>query len=70
MIVMVTKMTMTTMTTNIGHHRWRMMMMLMMMVMVMAIFQYWTPQVAYDDGETVSERIIFRYLEGDLYMEA
>ena len=56
------------------HHRWCVMMMtLMMMVMVMmmmAIFQYWTPQVAYDDGETVSERIIYRYLEGDLYMEA
>ena len=57
------------------HHRLHhlMMMTLMMMVMVMmvmAIFQYWTPQVAYDDGETVSERIIYRYLEGDLYMEA
>ena len=51
MIVMVTKMTTTTM-------------------VFVTIFQYWTPQVAYDDGETVSERIIYRYLEGDLYMEA
>ena len=49
-----------------------MMMLLLLMVMMMMtlIFNSLLLQVAYDDGEVISERIIYRYLEGDLYMEA
>ena len=42
----------------------------MMMMTMTLIFNSLLLQVAYDDGEVISERIIYRYLEGDLYMEA
>ena len=47
-----------------------MMIMMMMTVMMMTkTFNSLALQVAYDDGEVISERIIYRYLEGDLYIE-
>ena len=47
-----------------------MMMMIIMMMMMTKTFNSLALQVAYDDGEVISERIIYRYLEGDLYMES
>ena len=43
---------------------------IMMLMMITETFNSLALQVAYDDGEVVSERIIYRYLEGDLYMES
>ena len=44
-------------------------MMIMLMILMTQVFNSLAPQVAYDDGEVISERIIYRYLEGDLYIE-
>ena len=42
----------------------------MMVMMMTKAFNSLALQVAYDDGEVISERIIYRYLEGDLYTES
>ena len=44
-------------------------MMMVLMILMTQVFNSLAPQVAYDDGEVISERIIYRYLEGDLYIE-
>ena len=46
-----------------------MVMMIVLMILMTQVFNSLAPQVAYDDGEVISERIIYRYLEGDLYIE-
>ena len=44
--------------------------MLMVMIMMTLIFNSLALQVAYDDGEVISERILYRYMEGHLYIES
>ena len=47
-----------------------MMLLLMVMMMMTLIFIRLGLQVAYDDGEVTSQRILYSYLEGDLYIES